>query len=237
MTKNCPANAPHGIIVGDTMYTVFASATGDSSLIYLSKTSVTHLSTVTAPVTGNFTGLTSQNFPRIASFGDETALVWEQAVSGSTQVCMLFAKEITSGFPAQYDTISTGVFENPDVAIGGGHVYVVWEDDSAGRVMCRVGRYEETVTNKLLAENTTIALTPSANGKYFTVALKDITSCLMVDAAGLEYEPDVKCSKNLCKIYTEDLDPGIYVVRIYCKDDQAYTYKYEVKEIKEKEEK
>ena len=237
MTKTCPANAPHGIIVSDTLYTVYTSGARDSSLIYLSKTSVTGLSATSVPVTGKFTGLTGQNFPRIANSGNAAAMVWQQAVSGATQVCMLFTNEITTGFPAAYDTIATGVFENTDVAIGGGHIYVVWEDDSAGKVMCRIGRYEETITNKLLAENTTIALKPSPNGKYFTVALRDITGCLMVDKNGIEYEPDIKCSKNLCTIYTGELDPGLYVVRLFCKDDKTYTYKYEVKEVKEKEEK
>ena len=236
-TKICPANAPHGVIIADTLYTLYASTTGESSIIYLSKTSVTRLSSASAPLTGNFTGLTSQNFPRIANSGNATALVWQQAVSGTTQICAMFSNDITTGLPAAYDTLAAGIFENTDIAIGGGHIYVVWQDDSSGRVMCRVGRYTETQTNQLLAENTTIALVPAANGKYFTVAVKDIKSCLMVDQDGKEYEPDVKCSKNQCRINTEELDPGLYVVRIFCEDDKTYTYKYEVKEIKEKEEK
>jgi hypothetical protein len=237
MTKVCPANAPHGVIVGDTLYTVYMSGARDSDLVYLSKTSVTTLAVSSAPVTGEFTGLTSQNFPRIANSGNATVMVWQQAVSGANQVCMQFSNDITTGLPATYDTVATGTFENIDVAIGGGHIYVVYEDDSSGKVMCRIGRYEETQVNRQLAENTTIALTPAANGKYFTVALKDIKSCLMVDQQGIEHEPDVKCGKNQCKIFTEELDPGLYIVRIFCNDDKAYTYKYEVKEIKEKEEK
>ena len=48
---------------------------------------------------------------------------------------------------------------------------------------------------------------------------------------------DVKCKKTSCKINTEELDPGLYVVKMYTKDEKIFTYKYEVKEIAEKEEK
>ncbi len=235
--KSCPANAPDGIIISDTLYTVFMSGAGDSALVYLSKTSVTGLSAETTPVTGKFAGLGSQNFPRIANSGDATAIAWEQSVGSITQVCLLFTNEITNGFPPLFDTIANGHFENLDVAIGGGHIYVVYQDDSSGSIMCRIGRYHETIVNKMLAENTTVALKPAPSGKYFTVSIPNISSCLMSDLEGKEYEMDLKCNKNSCRVFTEDLDPGLYIVKIYCKDDKAYTYKYEVKEIREKEEK
>ncbi len=236
-SPHCPADAPHGVIVADTLYTVYSSGSGDSSMIYISRTSVTKFSSEEQALTGRFTGLTSQNFPRMANSGNATTLAWQESVSGVSQICMLYTEDITTGFPANYDTVARGVFQNLDVAMGGGHIYVVYEDDSSGKVMCRIGVYKETETNKQLAENTTIALTPSSNGKYFTVALKDISSCLMIDTEGKEHEPDVKCGKNSCKIYTEDMDPGLYVVRIFCEDEKIYTYKYEVKEKEEKEEK
>jgi len=234
-SKNCPANPPHGIIISDTLYSVYTSGSADSSLIYLSKTSLSGLSSSAAPVTGKFTGLTSQNFPRIANAGNATAVAWEQSIGSSTQVCLYFTNEITGGFPPDYDTVATGNFENLDVAIAGGHVYVVYQDDSSGNVMYRIGHYEETEANKLLAENTTVALQPAANGKYFSVTLPDLSYCMMSDLNGKEYEMEMKCRKNVCKIYTEDLDPGLYIVRLYCKDEKVYTYKYQVKEIKAKE--
>ncbi len=82
----------------------------------------------------------------------------------------------------------------------------------------------------MLAENTTIYLQPSRSGKYFEVNLPDISAVMMVDVEGKEYEMDIKCKKGNCKVYTEELDPGLYIVRIYGKDDKIYTYKYIVKE-------
>ncbi len=232
----CQPNAPHGIIISDTIYSVYMSG-GDSSLIYLSKTSLSGLSTVSFPVTGNFTGLVSQNFPRIANSGNATAIAWEQSVGSNTQICMSFANDITKEFPSKYDTIVKGVLSNTDVAVGSGHVFIVWQDDSSGRVISRVGRFAETIENKMLAENTTIALITAKNGKYFTVYLPGITSCLMIDLQGKEYEMDMKCKKNVCKVNIEDMDPGVYIVRIFGKDDKVYNYKYEVKPIPEKPEK
>jgi hypothetical protein len=236
-TSACQPNAPHGIIISDTLYSVFMSG-GDSSLIYLSKTTLSGQTSASAPITGNITGLASQNFPRIANSGNATAIAWEQSVSGTTQICMEFTNDIAKGFPSGFDTICTGIVANTDVAVGLGHVYIVWQDDSSGRVLSRVGRFEETIANKLLAENTTIALITAPNGKYFTVSLPGgINSCLMIDLQGKEYEMDMKCRKSVCKVNIEDMDPGVYIVRIFGKDDKVFNYKYEVKDIPEKAEK
>ena len=231
-TDKCPANAPHGIIIGDTLYSVFAS--GDNPLVYLSKTTLSNLTVMSDPVTGHFTGLVSQNFPRIANYGNAAALVWEQANGRANQVCLLFASDITTGFPIRYDTVATGNVTTTDVVMGGSHIYIVWQDDYTGKLMCRIGFYEETEVNKLLAENTTIALKPAPNGKFFTVALPHISSCMMLDMDGKEYEMDIKASASSCRVITEDLEPGMYIVKIYGQDDKAYTYKYQVKEVAEK---
>jgi hypothetical protein len=236
-SPSCPANPPHGVIVGDTLYSVFTSGSEDSALAYMSKVSLSGLSYDELKLSGRFPGLISQNFPRIANSGNATAIAWEQSLGETTQECMYFTNDITTGLPASYDTVGKGMCGNVDVAVGGGHIYVVWQDDSSGNIMCRVGHYEETETNRLLSENTTVSLQRSANGKYFTVNLPHLAYCMMVDLSGKEYEMDMKCKHNTCKIYTEDLDPGMYVVRLHCDDEKVYTYKYEVKETKEKEEK
>ena len=237
-SASCPANPPHGTIIGDTLYSVFSSGNNDSSLVYLGRSSLAAQSVATEPITGHFPGLTTQNFPRIANAGNATAITWVQSIGINMQVCLHFTNDITTGLPQKYMVAARkGIFESPDVAVGGGHIYLVYQDDSSGNIMCRIGHYEETITNKLLAENTTVALERSKNGKYFTVSLPDLSYCMMMDAAGKEYEMDVKCKKSVCKISTEDLDPGLYVVRLYTKDEKIFTYKYEVKEVQEKEEK
>ncbi len=237
LAKSCPANPPHGTIISDTLYSVYTSGNGDSALVFLSKTSLTSFADTFAPLTGRFSGLTSQNFPRIANSGNAGAIAWVQSIGINMQACLYFSNDITTGLPKKYDVVARGILQSLDVTLGGGHIYVVYQDDSSGNIMCRIGHYEETQTNKLLAENTTVSLQRSANGKYFSVSIPDLSYCMMVDVNGKEFEMDMKCKKNLCKVNTEDLDPGLYVVRLFCKDEKIYTYKYEVKEIKEKEEK
>lgn len=231
MTRECPAQPPHGIIVSDTLYSVFSSGSGDSALIYLGKLSVSSFAASSAPVTGHIPGANSQNMPRIANSGNAAGLIWQQPAAGGTQLCLLFTSDITTGFPAQYDKAAKGMMlGNADLALGSGHLYLVWQDDSSGNVMCRVGSYNETIANQMLAGTTTISLKTSKSGKYFTVPLTDMVSCLMVDLQGKEYEMDLKCRKTQCRVYTEDLDAGLYIVRIFGKDEKVYTYKYEVKE-------
>jgi len=235
-TSACQPNAPHGIIISDTVYSVYMSG-GDSSLIYLSKTSLSGMMSVSSPLTGNLPGLVGQNFPRISNLGNATAIAWEQSIASTTQICMSFVSDITREYPSVYDTIAKGVLANTDVTVGAGHIYIVWQDDSSGRVMSKVGRYEQTMANRMLSENTTIALITAPSGKYFTVSLPGISSILMIDLQGKEYEMDMKCKKSVCKVNIEDLDPGVYIVRIFGKDDKVYNYKYEVKAIAEKPEK
>ena len=235
-TTACQPNAPHGIIISDTVYSVYMSG-GDSSLIYLSKTSLSGMISTSAPLTGNFPGLVGQNFPRIANLGNATAIGWAQSVSSGTQICMSFVNDITREYPSKYDTLIRGNISNADVVVGAGHIYVVWQDDSSGRVMSKVGRYEQSIANKMLAENTTIALITAPSGKYFTVSMAGISSIMMIDLNGKEYEMDTKCKRNVCKVNIEDMDPGTYIVRIFGKDDKVYNYKYDVKEIAEKPEK
>jgi hypothetical protein len=235
-TNICQPNAPHGIIISDTVYSVFTSG-GDSTLVYLGKTSLSDKSSSATPLTGNTPGLIGQNFPRISNQGNATAIAWQQSVSSSTQICMSFVSDITKEYPSKYDTIAKGVLANTDVVVGAGHIYIVWQDDSSGRVMSKVGRYEQTVANRMLAENTTIAVITAPSGKYFTVSLPGISSIMMIDLEGKEYEMDMKCKKGTCKVNIEDMDLGVYIVRIFGKDDKVYNYKYEVKPIPEKPEK
>lgn len=237
MTKSCPAEPPHGIIVSDTLYSVYMSGGGDSDLVYLSKLSVSTLAASARPLTGSSSGLISQHFPRIAHAGNATAIAWQQFTGSNTGISMLFSNDITTGFDSGYNQVAQGLVANPDVAVGGGHVYLIWQDDSSGNILYKIGSYTESVANQLMASTTTITLTRHKSGKYFTVPLADMASCLMVDADGKEYEMEVRCRKNQCRVYTEDLDEGLYVVRIYGKDDKIYTYKYQVTEEVEKEKK
>ena len=142
LLTSCPASGPDGVIVGDSLYTVFMSGASGMSRVYYNKSSITNMNSVASTlITGNISGLAVQNFAHIASKGNAVAAVWKQSVNGADQLGLRFTNNIVNGFPALYDTVDLNNITNADVAIGNGVIYVTWEDDNAGVVMIRKGTF------------------------------------------------------------------------------------------------
>jgi hypothetical protein len=140
--NSCPASGPDGVIIGDTVYSVFMSAGSGKNLCYLSKMSISNpQSETTYPVTGNFMRLAMQNYPRIANYGKSVAIAWVQNVNGQTQVAFSFTDDITKGFNPGFETEAIGSISNADVAVSKNSVYIVSEDDNSGNVKYRKGTY------------------------------------------------------------------------------------------------
>ncbi len=151
----CPASGPDGIIIGDTLYSVFMNGASGTSRTYFSKSSLSSSSVSVDLLTGSIAGLSVQNYPRIASDGSALAIVWTQTVVWTGQVVLLFTNNIANGFPAMYDSIDLNNAINADVAIANGNIFVVWEDDVAGTVKYRKGTFS-TVTG--IEENSSLNL-------------------------------------------------------------------------------
>ena len=229
LPETCPASGPNGVIVGDTLYSVYMSGIADSALVYLSKLSLSVPSLSTTTLTGQVPGVVMQNFPRISGAGTATAIVWTQTSGGNNQVCLSFTGDLTNGFPTAYDTVAEGVMINADVAIGGGFIYVVWEDHITRSVMFRRGRYTR---HKVEAENTSILVTPPEPGqKYFFINMPDILSCSLIDLSGTPVEADISYPKNpnICRVSTEDMEPGKYTVKVWDINGRIFTAKVDLK--------
>jgi hypothetical protein len=137
MVMSCPASGPDGVIIGDSLYTVFMSGSGNYRT-YLSKSSISSgIVNSVSNLTGSIAGLSQQNFPRIATDGSAMAIVWRQVVSGNTQLPVLFTNDIANGFPAAYDTVDLNDETDADVAVSNGNLFVIWEDDNSGTVKYR----------------------------------------------------------------------------------------------------
>ena len=145
---SCPSTGPDGVIVGDTLYSTFMNGVSGIGRTYLSKYSIIAgtMSSATK-LTGAISGLSEQNYPRIASDGTAMAIVWKQTVNGASQLPILFTNNIAEGFPTSYDTVDLANITNTDVAINNGNIYVVWQDDNTGTVKFRSGTYTPTSTN------------------------------------------------------------------------------------------
>ncbi len=221
MLMSCPATGPDGVLINDTLYSVFMSqATGDD-LVYWSKASISNLQcSGSATITGMFTGLTQQNYPRIANNNNATAIVWKQAVSGSSQLGIYFTSDIQNGLPLNYDTVATGNLNevvNTDVAVSNGKVYVVWQDNVSGTVKYRVGTYAVPGSIKLVSENVSVTVYPNPAGDYIILDAEKISGYIgysILDITGKSVLQSNYESPNLkIKIDVSNLAEGSYMLQ------------------------
>lgn len=215
MISSCPSSGPDGVIVGDTLYSVFMSSGSGNYRTYLSKFSVANNSLVSVSnLTGSISGLGQQNYPRIASDGSAMAIVWKQSVSGAAQLPILFTNDISSGLSADYDTVDLANITNADVAIKDGKIFVVWQDDAAGTVKFRSGTYTPLGTNVDETEKPAFKIFPNpatdvlnivaVNGESYTVTL--------FNALGQQaYTQNASANSQLL---ISQLPQGIYSLRI-----------------------
>jgi hypothetical protein len=81
MLMSCPSSGPDGFVLGDTLYSVFMSAASGTSLVHFGRASLSGMAARHTRITGMFTGLTSQNYPRMANAGSAACAVWVQITS------------------------------------------------------------------------------------------------------------------------------------------------------------
>lgn len=188
LKTSCPASGPDGFVIGDSIYSVFMS--GDTPpLVYYSRSSISMMTHTTAAFTGNFSGLSSQNYPRLANSGSAATAVWVQNTSSGKYVAYTFTNNISSGFSGY--TILTGAtgsgIMNADVVMAPGIVHVVWEDDNTGKVMYMKGTYSIPTSTEEVVANARIDVYPNPASDQFIVPLRSVKqpaySCL-VDMTG-----------------------------------------------------
>lgn len=142
MLMACPSTGPDGVIVGDTLYATFMNGAGGSSRVFYSKTSISSMSSSGAiPLTGNISGLSQQNYPRVATDGRALAFAWKQIVNGIEQSVVRFTSDITQGLPVSTQLVDQNDVTNCDVTIRNGMAYVVWQDDNSGTLRFRSGSF------------------------------------------------------------------------------------------------
>ncbi len=196
--SSCPASGPDGYVSGDSIYTVFMSSASGTAMVYLSKSSISGMSSSTSAITGSFAGLNSQNYPRIANSGNASAVVWLQKTTAGDSIEYSFTNNIASGFPGRKavpGAYGTGVM-NADIAMAPGVVHIVWEDDNTGNVMYVKGTYLVTTSVAPVAVKQLIDIYPNPAKDAFSVSLKNIGNiidCHLTEITGrnIELKPSV----------------------------------------------
>jgi len=215
LLMSCPSSGPDGIVKGDTLYSVFSSGASGMSLSYISKSS---LSAVTWGSTENLStgipGLSQQNYPRIARFGNAAGIVWKQVVNGASQLPILFTNDLANGFPAAYDTVDLNDITNTDIAIGNGTVFVIWEDDNSGTVKYRAGTFTPSNTGITELSSNSFSVFPNPASSTFTIqSEKLITGIEITNIYGQKVFSETISAKNKT-IDISDLAEGIYFLQL-----------------------
>ena len=215
MLMSCPATGPDGVIIGDTLYSTFMSGGSGNYRNYLSKSSINSgtFSSV-SNLTGAITGLTLQNYPRIASDGKAMAIVWKQIVTSSAQLPILFTNDIAKGFSIKYDTVDLDNITNADVVIRNGKIFVVWQDDNSGTVKYRIGMYtpSTTRTNEVSENNFSVYPNPVSS----TITLQSNIDLENEEVKIVTFLGETVLAQkiNNTTIDVSELNNGIYFIQI-----------------------
>ena len=221
MISSCPSSGPDGVIVGDTLYSVFRSS-ASGTRVYFSKASLNTPTLVSAgQVTQNFSGLSSQDYPRIAHAGNAAVMAWRQVSSGNSKACISFTTDIRQGFPVAYDSIGSNNVTNLDIAMREGEIHLVWQNDATGSVSYRKGTYATTSVGSISSSTATIMLFPNPATSHFIIPIKSAVKCLITDVNGqASYLPIINS-----QVSVKGLASGIYSVHIEDKTGKKYSSK------------
>ncbi len=226
MINYCPSSGPDGVIIGDTVYSVFMNGAKVNLRNYLSKSSINGSGVISVSnLTGNIAGLSQQNFPRIASNGNAVAIVWKQSVNSSAQLPILFTNDIRKGFPAMYDTVDLADITNADVAVANGKVFVIWQDDNSGTVKYRSGTFSTTTDIKKIRNNQiNIKAFPNPSDDIWHLegsAISKIITVEVTDISGKQIflgNPIQNGNLFSFQIDNSSLEIGIYFLKIQTED-------------------
>lgn len=228
MVNACPSSGPDGIIIGDSLYSVFMSgATGDARCYFNASSLSQMISGSDNPFTGFLPGLSNQNYPRIAHEGNKVGYVCRQSVNGTDQLPLFYTEDITTTQPVQnYDTVANGVIANAEIAMTHDAVFIVWQDDNSGTVKFRKGTLPNTTTSvKNISNEIEVSVFPSPAIDFFWInSNSPVKSVEMFDATGriVRITTDLTSNGAVCHFNTSN---GIHNVKILTNDGTFYYQK------------
>ncbi len=221
----CPSSGADGFILGDSLYAVFMSQPGGSPRCYFSRASLSDLKAgEIVPITGGLSGISLQNYPRIANAGKVAAIVMKQSANGANQLPLYFDLDITDAEPPVFEPVANTNAANADVAMTGKTISVVWEDVSSGTVGFRKGTYSTSPATELPEENhQKIYPNPTAqhsvtlvlDEKFASSAAAKTTKVLIFNAIGQQMAEFHRETGDVeMQIDMSGLSPGIYSVKV-----------------------
>lgn len=193
--QSCPSSGPDGILVGDSIYSVFLS--GNKS--YLSRSSLSGGMLNSVEQLGATTGATNQNYPRIDNSGSKTGIVW-RGISGGTKLMFSYTADIANGTFEIQDTLVTNSLANADIAITTNAVHVVWSDITTGTVKYSKGTFGPSAINDI-SKNIDLSLYPNpAKSNLEIITTTEFTAIKIYNTSGQiisenTFNPSIDISK------------------------------------------
>lgn len=216
MLMSCPSSGPDGIIVDDTLHSVFMNGASGDYLIYYSKSSLSNVTLASVvPLASTISGLTQQNYPRIEKNKSAAAIVWKQVVNGTSELSILFTNDLSNGFPQNPDTVDLADVTNTDVIINDENIFVVWQDDNSGTVKYRKGSYSTAKLNETKL-NEALSISPNPATNYLTIEKTfDESTLLVYNPLGKEIlKQHISAKQNKITLDVSTWNRGIYFVQI-----------------------
>jgi hypothetical protein len=173
--NSCPSTGPHGVIIGDSAYTVSASRGEGTYRVYVNTSGLSgglNVNSIHMMQEPTSTAGDTQNYPRIAGSGDTLIVVWEEKESGNTDICYSVttdgnAQTLTT-YKEKVNSNLAGFQGKPDVIFRNGFVHVIYQDLNAGHVMYRRGVVSD-VTNVAELSDAFVDVYPNPTNRFITV--------------------------------------------------------------------
>jgi len=223
MINACPSTGPDGIIIGDSLYSVFMSAATGEERIYFSASSLYTFSASTAErLSFEILELDLENYPRIANCGNAVAIVWKDVIFDA-DIKLQFTDNIQNRFPTIPLEVTVFNLEdynpiNADVAVSSTDIHVVWQESTNGTVMYRKGTYADPVSinDHLPMESFNIYPNPASNQININVNNNVVGNIELVlsDVSGINIFASKYVDSHLISVDITNLPSGIYFIEI-----------------------
>jgi hypothetical protein len=218
MLSSCPSSGPHPYLDTDSLFTVFMSGASGDNRVYINTKNITNsMNGYTSMLLGSVPSAAIQNYPFTSGNKDTLATVWQQSLSGNTDV--YFAWSI-SGSEALVNSgtvlnNTNGLMQNPHIAYKNGIFHVVFTDATNGNVIYKRGTFLPNGVGEINYENAlNVFPNPSAGNVTLDLSAfaKKDTRVRLTDITGkIVYENNSGGTNNL--VLPHQL-PGIYFAEV-----------------------
>jgi len=214
----CPSSGPDGIIVDNTLYSVFMNGATGTSLIYYNTVDLTDSTCNSASeLNTNFSNLTQQNFPRITNLNNKALVIWKQVVLGKAQLQMMYTDSIQEGFNNAPYTVATNYVNNGDATVSADKLFIVWQDYLSGSIKYRFGNFDINNSVQNIGSKQNITVSPNPSNDFWNIkgVKKSSTKLTLLNSQHQQLSSkEYNHSNELISLDNQHLPSGIYFLHI-----------------------